>query len=234
MSRTRDDSGQGDSCVSHVPIFHGLSAEDQDAVAGRAVPTSVGKGEVLYRAGQSTSQLLVVHRGQVRISRYSPDGHERLIRVLGTGDFIGEEAFLSGQRPDHWATAMADSRLCVFRHDDLAGLVAEHPRIGLGILTAVSRRLAETEHRLAALASVDVTVRLADYLLDLPSRRVEGVVRLHLPLAKKDVASLLGTTPETLSRSLAHLARDGVVALHGARDVDLVDPDALMELAAGR
>ena len=232
MSTTRDHSG--DTCVSRVPIFGALSAADLDAVAERAVPTHVDKGEVVYRAGQPISQLMVVHRGRIRVSRYGPDGHEQLIRVLGAGDFIGETAFLGGERPDHWATAMASSQLCVFRHADLAGLVATHPSIGLGILTTISRRLTEVEGRLTALVSTDVDVRLADYLLDLPSRRGEGVVRVRLPLPKKDIASLLGTTPETLSRTLARLAVDGLIAPQGVHDVDLLDPEALVELAAGR
>lgn len=231
---TTGQPAQGDTCVSTVPIFGRLSYEDQAAVAERAVPTKVAKGEVIYRAGQATSQLLVVHKGRIRISRYTPDGHEQLIRVLGPGDFIGEASFLTGERPDHWATAMADSMMCVFRHDDLAGLVAEHPSIGLGILTTVSQRLSETEHRLVGLAVADVDVRLADYLLDLPSRQVDGVVRLRLPLAKKDIASLLGTTPETLSRTLARMAQDGLIALQGPRELDLLDPDALIDLTTGK
>ncbi|SDB88673.1 CRP/FNR family transcriptional regulator, anaerobic regulatory protein [Raineyella antarctica] len=234
MRTTLPLAPRGDTCVSRVPIFGALSAQDQDAVAGLARSTTVAKGEVIYRAGQETSQLMVVHTGKVRISRYSPDGHEQLIRVLGPGDFIGEGAFLTGERPDHWATAMTDSRMCVFRHDDLAGLVAGHPSIGLGILTTISRRLSETEHRLAALSSADVDVRLADYLLDLPSERIEGCVRLRLPLAKKDIASLLGTTPETLSRTLARWAHDGVVALHGTREIDLLEPGTLVDLVGGR
>lgn len=217
-----------------MPIFSGLAAADQESVAGRAVPTRVDKGEVIYRAGQPISHLLVVHSGRIRIARYGPDGQERLIRVLGPGDFVGEATFLSGERPDHWATAMEPSRLCVFRHDDLAGLVADHPSIGLGILTAVSRRLAETERRLTALTSTEVDVRLADYLLDLPTRRVDRVLRLSLPLPKKDIASLLGTTPETVSRTLTRWAGDGIVALPGIREIDLLDPAALLGLATGR
>lgn len=223
-----------ETCVSRVPIFGALSRRDQDAVAGHARPLHVAKGETIYRAGQATSQLMVVHSGRIRISRYAPDGHEQLLRVLQPGDVVGEAAFLTGDRPDHWATAMEPSRMCVFRHDALAALVAEHPSIGMGILATVSRRLAETERRLTVLSSADVHVRLADYLLDLPSRRVDGRLRVHLPLTKKDVASLLGTTPETLSRALARLARDGVVELRGTRDIDLLDPVALLDRASCR
>lgn len=219
-----------DTCVSRVPIFAALAEGDQAAVARFAVPTRVEKGEVLYRAGQPVSQLMVVHRGRVRIARHGPDGHEQLIRVLGPGDFIGEAAFLTGDRPDHWATAMATSQLCVFRHQDLSDLVARHPSIGLGILGTISRRLSEAEGRITALASADVEGRLADYLLDLPARRVDAGARVRLPLAKKDVASLLGTTPETLSRTLSRLAADGLLALPGPREVDLLDPDGLARL----
>ena len=223
-----------DTCVSRVPIFGALGEQEQDAVAGFAVPTRVDKGEVIYRAGQPVSQLMVVHRGRIRIARYGADGHEQLIRVLGPGDFVGEAAFLTGDRPDHWATAMAPSQLCVFRHQDLSALVAQHPSIGLGILGTISRRLSEAEGRITALASDDVDVRLADYLLDLPAQRVDGRLRLRLPLAKKDIASLLGTTPETLSRMLSRLAADGLVALPGPREVDLLDPDGLARVVGPR
>lgn len=230
----KTDPDDGGGCVAHVPIFRALSAADRAAVARKAVPTAVSKGDVLYRAGEPVSQLMVVHRGAIRISRLTSAGRERLIRVLGPGDFIGEGVFLTGDRPDHWATAMDDGQLCVFRHEDLAGLVADHPGIGLGMLGALSRRLDETEHRLAALGSADLDARLADYLLDLPSERDGATVRIRLPMAKKDIASLLGSTPETLSRALARMVRGGVIALHGTRDIDLLDADRLLVLAGGR
>jgi len=174
---------------------------------------------------------MVVHTGRLRISRLSANGAQQLIRVLSPGDFTGETAVLSGRGPDDHAIALGDSRLCVFHHSDLAALIREHPEIGLRMLTAVAERLSETEDRLNALTTRGVESRLADYLLGLPRTRREQVASVTLPLAKKDVASLLDTTPESLSRALRSLASKGAISFEAGRSVSITHPDALQRIA---
>lgn len=224
---------EDDLCVAEVPLFQGLTHEQQLEVASVARPTQVARGEVIYAAGSPQPQLMVVHVGQVKISRVSADGHEQIVRVLGPGEFIGESAFLTGARPDHVATALEAGSMCVFRHADLGRLVEEHPSVGMRMLQTVSRRLEETEQRLAAIVSAELPARLADYLLGLPGRHVGSTVEVELPLAKKDVASLLDTTPESLSRQLRRLSDSGVIVPGGGRLIVLSDLDALSSLAAG-
>ncbi len=229
---TVDTARSEELCVARVPLFLGLTHEQQLEVARVARPTLLDRTERVYSAGSNISQLMVVHTGRVKISRTSPDGHEQIIRVLGAGDFIGESAFLSGVRPDHEATALEPAQLCVFHHADLGRLVEKHPSIGLRMLESVSRRLGETEARLASVISGDVTSRLASYLLALPTRHGSGIhPEVVLPLAKKDIASLLDTTPESLSRQLRHLSDSGVIAQAPRGKVTITDVDALSALS---
>jgi CRP/FNR family transcriptional regulator len=225
----------GTSCVAIVPLFADLTPQEQDEVATIARPLRRSRGESIHRAGEAVSHLLVVHRGRIRISHVAPSGHEQLIRVLEPGDFVGEASFVTGSRPDDHASALTDVELCSFDHRDLRELVTQHPDIALRMLHAVTTRLETTERMLSDLTSSDVEARLAGYLLDLPARRSEqgaaGRLEVDLPLAKKDVASLLGTTPETLSRKLALFAEQGLVVL-GGRTIGIVDPDGL-EARAG-
>lgn len=220
---------ENDTCVAIVPIFSGLSTEEQFKVAGIATPARVRRSETIYAAGDDVSQLMVVHRGRVRITHLLPNGHEQLLRVLEPGDFVGEGSFISGGRPDHFAVALSDAEMCVFQHRDLAGLIRRHPVIALHMLQTLSGRLTEAERRITALTSGDVESRLASYLLELPVQ--DHGTRVRLPLAKKDVASLLGTTPETLSRRLTQFAADGLIRVDGARDVILLDIPALADVA---
>lgn len=219
-----------DSCVSRVPVFASLSVQDQQRVEELARPTLLKAGEAAYRADEDLSQLVVVHSGRLKIFRLSADGSEQLIRVLGPGDFTGETSVFTGQRPDDYATALGESRLCVFRHDDLEGLIRRHPEIGLQLLSQVSARLSDTEHRLNSLTSRDVESRLADYLLGLASAWRGGVATVTLPVAKKDVASLLDTTPESLSRALKSLASQGLIVIGAGRSVSITQPDRLQQL----
>ena len=219
-------------CVARVPIFQPLSHDQQLDVASVARPVTVEKGDQIYAPGSREAQLMVVHTGQVKISRISADGHEQIVRVLEPGDFVGESSFITGARPDHFASALENGSMCVFRHEDLGRLLQGHPGIGLRMLQAVSRRLEETEQRLAAAVSGDVGTRLADYLLGLPAEHVDGTVMVTLPLAKKDIASLLDTTPESLSRQLRRFTEAGAIDQRPGRRVALTDVDALLELAA--
>lgn len=223
--------GEHDLCVSKVPLFAGLSHEDQVAVASLARPTRVEGDESVYQAGSDSSQLMVVHSGAVKITRIDRDGREQILRVLGPGDFMGESAFLTGRRPHHFATALEPATMCVFRHADLSRLVREHPSVGQRMLEEVSRRLEETENRLTAVVSGDVASRLAEYILSLPGREVERGIEVELPIAKKDVASLLDTTPESLSRQLRRLQQSGAIESLDSRRLLILDFEALLELA---
>lgn len=231
MKRTLEVIGGDHLCVARVPLFQGLTRAEQEQVAQLARPTRLRRGEPIYVAGADVSQLMVVHTGRVKISRISAEGHEQIVRVLVPGDFTGESSFLTGARPDHHATALEEVSMCVFRHADVGRLVERHPSIGLRMLQGLSLRLEETEARLAAVISGDVTSRLADYLLNLPARGGEGGRTVRLPLAKKDIASLLDTTPESLSRQLRRLSDSGVIAQRPGGIVTITDIDALLGLS---
>lgn len=219
-----------DTCVSRVPVFAGLTADDRRRVEALARPTRLAAGQAAYSPDDPRSSLMVLHTGHLKVLRRSADGSEQIVRVLGPGDFTGEGPVLSGRPPQDSAVALDDCRLCVFRHDDLERLVTEHPEIGLRMLATVSARLADAEQRLHALTSRDVESRLADYLLGLPSTWQAGVATVTLPLAKKDVASLLDTTPESLSRALKRLADRDLVAIGPGRSVSITRPERLQEL----
>lgn len=234
MQKSESETGsesQGDLCVSKVPLFQGLTFDEQLDVASVAHPTSLDRSEQLYSAGGDVSQLMVVHTGRIKIYRTSPDGHEQLVRVLGPGDFIGESTFLTGSAPDHSAVALEESELCVFRHGDLGSLIDKHSSIGLRMLQGVSQRLAEAESRLSAAITSDVSSRLADYLLGLPLRSTDSQVsEIVLPLTKKDIASFLDTTPESLSRQLRALTEAGIIEQKNNSVIQINDFDALLGL----
>lgn len=218
------------TCVRLVPIFAQLTADQQDAVAAFAKAVDLAPGELLHRAGEATRVLFVVHSGRLRVAHLSPGGRRRLLRVAGPGEVVGEHAFLTGEPPEYEVEALEPARVCAFGPDDLGRLVTRYPAIGAGLLRAVSGRLADAERRLAQ-AAVEVPVRLAAYLLDLPVSVAGEGYRVRLPWPKKDVASYLGTTPESLSRALDRLQQDGTIGVSG-RTVRIVDPQALEALAA--
>lgn len=219
----------GPTCVQSVPMFAGLTPQQQSLVASLAKPKRFSSGELIQGIGEEAAHVGVVHKGQVKISRLTPSGRSRLVRVAGPTETIGEHGFLTSGHSVHEARAVADTQLCVFSYEDLAELLHKYPDVALRMMRATGERLAKAEHRLA-LGSLSVPVRVADYLLDLPVSEAspEGIV-VRLPLPKKDIASLLGTTPETFSRTLLTMVESSLISVDGPA-ITLLDLDALEEM----
>ena len=191
-----------DTCVAKVPIFSHLTPEQQEAVAELARPVRVKADQQIFMQGQRNAPLIVVHQGAV------------------------------GALPDYTAIAIEDTEACSFRREDFAQLLAQHPQVGLSMMGVLSRRLQESQELLDQVTSQSVDVRIANYLLGLEAKPVDDGIRVTLPILRKDIASLLGTTPESLSRALKRLTRQGLIAPDGS-DILLSDIDGLIELADG-
>lgn len=231
----RDITVHDDNCVRRVPIFSGLSKQQQDVVATLARPRVLAAGELIHRAGEHTGTMFVVHSGSIKVHRLLPSGRKQLLRVAKPGETFGEYTFLTGTAPPEEAEAHEKARLCVFVHDDLAALIERYPDIAHRMLRTLGQRLAHTEHRLT-LNTQSVEVRIADYVLQQPLLRQPkpgpAPMQVRLPLTKKDIASLLGTTPESFSRALGRLRAKGLVDIDDDV-VTLLDPDELESLVAG-
>lgn len=220
-----------DTCVARVPIFRDLSGVQQQEVAGFAHPIEVATGEVVASPRDRDRRLLVVHSGRLRVVQYLPNGREQIVRMLEPGEVFGELSFVLGRPPVNFAIVDAASRLCTFRHQDLAGIMRKHPDVGTCMLQTVAARLVSAERMLTALTGSEVSTRVAAYLLDLPaSIDAEGNAVVRLPMAKKDIASYLGTTPETFSRRLREFADLGLITT-GRRNVVITDIDGLTDAA---
>lgn len=212
-------------CVAAVPIFSELDAAEQTLVAARLVHRRLQDGEVAEFPGDVPA-LRVVHSGRLRQSRVTEAGGEQLLRVLGPGDFTGEAAVASGRPVQHLSAAMGPTRVCELSAAQLHEVLEEHPSVARHMLAGVSLRLLRAEARLTHITGSSVGRRLGQYLAALASR-VEPGEEFALPLAKKDLASFLGTTPETVSRRLRAWEDAGVITQASRGRMTVLDPAAL-------
>lgn len=214
--------------VARVPLFSQLSEPELGEVARRVMPRSYPRNTLLYGAGEHNASLMIIHSGLVKIYRVTEAGHEQVIRILGPGDFLGESTFIDRSAADHFAVTLEKADICALHHDDLHSYLLSFPGVAVKMLETLSRRLAETEHQLSSVAGDDAEHRVATYLLQVSTAADTAMVRL--PISKKDIASLLGLTPETFSRKLASFEESGWIVLHRGRDLELRDRTALASL----
>lgn len=215
--------------VQTVPLFAHLPEESQHRVASAAVTRGYQRGERIYGPGDRTG-LFIVHRGLVKVHRLTESGTEQLIRLMSPGDFLGETALLADTTTDHFAVALQPSELCMISRERFTRLLGQHPSVAVQMLQTVSGRLGEAEQMVSALSGQSVGQRLAQQLLLLADEA--GDAKFRLPTTKKELASYLGTTAETLSRRLGTLQKAGVIRLGPRRQIEVLDPRALRQVAS--
>jgi len=215
-------------CVSLVPIFNHLSPEQMDEVMEVVQHKTFKKGETIYRADETSDTLYIVNRGQVKIYRLSDTGKEQLVRILTPGDFTGELALFRQSVHEAYAETLVDSAICHIHRDDLQRLLLRYPTISLKILEEFSRRLDTAEKQTTSFATEKVDTRIALYLVECVEEEGANEATIELPLSRKDLASYLGTTPETISRKLTEFEEKGLILQQDQRKMKLLDIDELL------
>jgi CRP-like cAMP-binding protein len=213
-------------CISLVPIFNHLDAAEMAEIVKETRSVTHERGHTIYRAGDKSDGLYIVHRGRVKIYRLSDAGKEQLVRILGPGDFTGELSLFNESVHDAYADAMEHVELCVMGREKFQKFLLKYPVVSLKMLTEFSSRLAQSETQSAAIAMESTETRIAMYLVN--QVEVTSNNRIMLAMSRKDLASYLGTSPETISRRLTEFEEAGWIRQTGQREIEIVDLDALL------
>ena len=218
-----------DACISRVPIFNHLEKEQMEEIMGVIKTTSYQKGELIYSEGDTADSLSIVSSGKVRIYRLSESGKVQLVRILNQGDFTGELALFQESVQESYAEAMIQTNICKISASDLQEFLLKYPTISLKILQEFSTRLALSEKQTTRFATEKVETRLALFLTECLEDE-KGSMELLLPMSKKDLASYLGTTPETISRKLTELEENGYIKQKGGKRIQVLDLKGLLSI----
>ncbi len=223
------------ACVAGVPLFQGLSPAHLLSIQETAQARQFRRGEFLQRVGEPVRHLHILHLGRARVFTATPEGREHVLRLLQPGDVLGELGLFRQVPSQTSAQALDDVTACELSREDLERVIQRHPEIALSLLSVLSRRLEEAEQAVAGLGLLDVEQRLAGFLLDLAAVApgTGGPPTVELPASRSQVALLLGTSQETLSRRLTAFQRRGWIRPVGRRTLILTDRQALVG-AAGR
>jgi len=215
--------------MESTTLFGGLEPHQLNAVRRIAVSQRYTKEERIFSEGDPGHGFFIVVEGLIKIYKLSADGKEQILHIFGPGEPFGEIPVFTGQPFPANAQALADSQVLFFPRQRFVELIAGSPSLSLNMLALLSRRLREFTVQVENLSLRDVPARLAAYLL-LAGEEQRKPDCVTLPFSKGQLASLLGTIPETLSRIFARMSAQGLIAVNG-REIRVLDEDALADLA---
>jgi CRP/FNR family cyclic AMP-dependent transcriptional regulator len=196
---------------------HRLFAGTTDAVVRKSMHLFVQRtyeaDSVLFEQGDAARIVYLVKRGKVRISRMNADGKDITLTILGPGDIFGEELiFQDNVLRTTQAKVIEQAYLCLSRMQDLFAILSRHPIVAINIA-----RYLQGQRDAAVRAVEDLTfLKVTDRIMRLFERLGHdyGVadtrgIRIDLHLTHAEIASLVGSTRETVSLELGRLVRAG-------------------------
>ena len=214
--------------ISRVPLFTELSRRELERISRLAVPRSFPAGVRVFHEGDHSDACYLVRSGDLRVTREHSDGRAIALATLGPGDIFGELAMLDGEARSASVETLTDSQLLALSAADFRRLLADHPQISVKLVVALTRRLRETNERVARQSFQTVPSRVAGVLNQLIAEETapEGRQGVTIRMTQADLAQLAGTSRESVSRFLATLERAHVVRVGRGR-VTVIEPRRL-------
>lgn len=215
--------------ISQAPLFNGLSQEQLSQIRQIAIDKFYNKGKTVFLESDDCNGFYIVVAGKVKIYKVSLEGKEHILHIYGPGNPFGEVPVFSGRKFPANAEAILKSHLLFIPRPAFVDLISENPSLSLNMLAVLSMRLRQFTVQIENLSLKEVPARLASYLVYLADEQATGDF-VFLTISKGQLASLLGTIPETLSRILAKMSKQDLIQVEG-RNIKLLNRNGLEELA---
>ncbi|MFA5809333.1 MAG: Crp/Fnr family transcriptional regulator [Thermoleophilia bacterium] len=215
--------------LKKTPIFSDLNDEELEEIVPLVVKRKLKKNTVVFHENDPASTFYLVKTGMVKIYKASADGREQVLTILGDGQIFGDvPAFDGGPYPASAAT-MSDSEIYLIRREDLNEVVRRHPEIALKIIRVLGLRLRQTLELVRDLSFKQVPHRLAGLLFRLADdygTETEKGILIDLPLSRQELADIVGTSRETVTRELKKMEKLRMLELN-RRLITITDGDRL-------
>jgi CRP/FNR family transcriptional regulator, dissimilatory nitrate respiration regulator len=209
-------------------LFAEVPEEHLRALLAEAREIELAAGTLLFTQGERAEHFFFVRAGAIKLYRVSPNGGEKIIEIIRHRQTFAEAVtFLgtAGRYPVN-AEAVQQSRLIAFSQKPFRELLATSPDTCFGLLASMSRRLHMLVNQIESLTLQNATYRLVSHLLEQIPPGVQTSPEIVLTTPKSTIAAHLAIQPETLSRILKRLVREGLIEVDGSH-ITLRDVEAL-------
>jgi len=218
--------------LKKIDLFHGVSSEKLQILAAQAIYKKYPAQEMVIGETDPIKAFYVVLTGRMKLYKSSPEGKEQTIQLLEPGDPFGLcTAFATDAFPAS-AMTIEESSVVLIPGALMETVAMQEPKLLLNIIQILSRRLKDSMALIESLALKEIPGRLASFLLHSLAQTKENPEQLELAITQRELAKILGSTPEALSRALRKLADDGILQTSG-RTIRILNRRALDDLAEG-
>lgn len=199
--------------LESVALFDCLSAEEMSALTSRATLRSFPKNAVLVNEGDETDSLYVINSGKVKIYLSDAEGKEIILTIQGPGDYFGEISLLDSAPRSASAMTLEECKIYVLPKREVEQFLVQHPNASLRIIQGLTRSLRRLTESVRSLALQDVYGRIASTLIKMAEDLGDGKLIVRQRLTHRDIAAMVGSSREMVSRIMKDLSRGGYVSV---------------------
>ena len=202
--------------VRRVPFLAILPEEELNGLADRMRPRQYRAGTIIFHRDDPGTTLHIITSGIVKLVLASPEGREVTVGILGPGDFFGELSLLVGGARSASAVALEATESLTLDRGPFVAILERHPEVASGLLMVLGNRLRRTDQLVQDILFLDLPGRVAKQLLALADERGQATregVRIDLRLSQTELASIVGTTRESVNRCLNAFADRGLLTI---------------------
>ena len=202
-----------------IPLFASLEEPVLEEIAGLLIDRKFPKDAIVFEEGSVGDYMYLIREGQVKVTKMSEDGREKILEIFNAGDFFGDMALLEREPRSASIKTTRPSVLLALSRQDFLGLLRENPEISMGIMRELSRRLRETDEQIRGLLFERVEGRTRRIIERMAVEEVPGdpTRRATAPITHQQLADLVGTSRETITRVVKELKDSGWLAQEGKR-----------------
>ncbi len=219
--------------IRRVPLFATLSNSEFLALQSVFVVRRFSKNQVMFLEEETGTYMYIVLAGKIKISKTTPAGKETILAIHRPGDFFGEMALLDGKTSPATVAAMEDCRIATISKADFERHLMSNSKIVLQIIQVLCGRLRQVWAQVQSLSYSTADARICGALLQLSRKHgvadTRGII-IDLKITHQEIAGMVGTSRETVTRTLARLQAEGVLELDHRRIV-VLNPRALLPIA---
>ncbi|MFQ5662609.1 MAG: Crp/Fnr family transcriptional regulator [Terriglobia bacterium] len=221
--------------VREESLFCQLAAEALPALNAIRQTSLYPKGAVLFVEGQPCRGLFILCSGKAKLTASSPHGRSVIVGVAGAGEVLGLSAVMSNAAYEVSAETLEPAQVNFLPRDDFLRFLQTYGEVSVRVAQHLSMELRRAYHQVARIAlAPSARAKLVGLLLEWASREAEPAspgVRFQLPLTHEEIAELIGSSRETVTRLLSEFRRKGLIRTRGTV-ITLLHPAKLKAIVA--
>ncbi len=220
---------QARESLRKIPLFGGANETDLDCLATCLIERRYPKDSIIVEEGLPGDYMYVIQDGRVKVTKASEDGREKIMNIFDEGDFFGEMALLDRLPRSASVKTLEPTLLLALSRRDFLALLSRSPDLSLCVIRELTRRLRDTGEQASSISFLKVQERTRG-LFERIARDECGLGenRVTPALTHQQIADMIGTSRETVTRAVKRLKDDGWLTQQGKRYVIPSDSEPLI------